>query len=967
MANYPVGSVWKRWDLHVHTPDTALANEFRDWEEYLAAIEAQTDVVVIGVTDYYSISNYERMYRAREDGRIRNIDLLIPNIEFRITPQTAQNKGINLHLLVSPEDSEHIARINEALGRLTFKFREETYSCLPGQLRRLGKQFDPAIKEDHVALSAGINQFKIDFSTIRDWLNAEPWLKRNSLVAVAAGSNDGASGLREDGFQALRFEIMSFADIIFSANPKDREFWLGKSSKGIEEVRSMGGPKPCVHGSDAHRLDKLFKPDYNRFCWIKADTTFEGLRQILLEPEERVWIGETPPCLHDNSRVLSSVTIRNSDGWFDEAPVEFNPGLVGVIGAKGSGKSALADLIAFAGGSWDHTDKSSFLHRARSALAGTEITLAWSDGTVSPAVQVTVKGPGPAKEGEGSVKYLSQRFVERLCSEDVGGKELLSEIESVIFAHLDPTATLNVSSFPDLRAKKTEAVELEKQRIFEELQRLNREIETLRDRNATLPERRAKLETLVKEREGLAKQLPAAATPEEAKAAEALTALQDELNRVLRNVGRNREALVRLDTIADRVTAFEKDMVRFHEVISADLREIGVDETGLAAFRPAFRGDVQAPLKAAKERITAQIAALEGRPDDGQKGTVLALQAAVEELKEKTSADEAKRKRHSDLQKRIGQADMEIERIRREIGEIVEVESQRLTAARAARSAAYRDHFACLRREQAVLEELYGPLQSRLGQSDEKQERRLEFHVRWAVDVDAWVERGFALLDQRKALPYATREAMRDAANEHLLAAWSGGDAGTLVPGMAAFIKPFQNPEVPLRSLLRTNVKPTEFAEWLFSVGHIELRYGIRYNGTDLEKLSPGTKGIVLLMLYLGMEGDDSRPLLVDQPEENLDNESVFNLLAGYFRSAKTRRQIIVITHNPNLVVNTDAEQVIVANCERKENGHPEIRYLSGALENAAEPDGIRQHVCRVLEGGERAFHQREKRYAFKG
>lgn len=967
MANYGIGSVWRRWDLHVHTPETALASEFGDWEEYLSAIEAQTEVTVIGVTDYYSITNYERMLRERADGRLGNIDLLIPNIEFRITPQTANNKGINLHLLVSPDDPAHVTLINEALGRLTFKFRAGSYSCLPEQLCRLGREFDPAIREDHIALSAGINQFKVDFTTIREWLNGEPWLKRNSLIAVAAGSNDGASGLRDDGFQAMRLEIMSFADIIFASNPKEREFWLGKSAKGFEPIRCLRGPKPCVHGSDAHRIDKLFKPDYNRFCWIKADTTFEGLRQILLEPEERVWIGETPPSSHDNSRVLRLVTIRNSNGWFDETPIEFNQGLVGVIGAKGSGKSALADLIAFAAGSWDHNDKSSFLHRARAGLAGTEIALTWDDGTVSPLVQVTSKGPGPAREGGGAVKYLSQRFVERLCSDDVGGRELLAEIESVIFAHLDPTATLNVSSFPDLRTKKTEAVELEKQRIREEMQRANREIEALLDRRATLSERRARLEALTKEREDLIKQLPTAGSPEEAKAVEALTAIQDELNRVLRSVGGYREALVRLDTIADRVKAFENEMARFHEAIAVELPAFGVDGPELEAFRPAFSGNVHAPLQSAMERMKAQIAAVEGRPDDGQKGTVLALQMALEKLKEKTSADEAKRRRYADLQKRIGHVDMDIERFRREIEEIEGAEAQRLIAAREARLTTYKGHFACLRREQAVLEELYRPLQDHLGQSVETQERRLEFYVRWTVDVEAWVERGFSLLDQRKTLPYGTREAMRDAANEFLLPAWTGGEAETIRSGFAAFRKPFQEAGAPVRSLLRANVRPVEFTEWLFSIDHIELRYGIRYNGTDLENLSPGTKGIVLLMLYLGMEGDDSRPLLVDQPEENLDNESVFNLLSAYFRTAKRRRQIVVITHNPNLVVNTDAEQVIVASCERKENGHPEIRYVSGALENAADADGIRQHVCRVLEGGKDAFHQRERRYAFRG
>ncbi len=110
-------------------------------------------------------------------------------------------------------------------------------------------------------------------------------------------------------------------------------------------------------------------------------------------------------------------------------------------------------------------------------------------------------------------------------------------------------------------------------------------------------------------------------------------------------------------------------------------------------------------------------------------------------------------------------------------------------------------------------------------------------------------------------------------------------------------------------------------ADWLFSVDHIELDYGLRYEGVDLESLSPGTKGIVLLILHLAIDQEDQRPLIIDQPDENLDNQSIYDILRGYFRQAKERRQVIIVTHNPNLVVNTDADQVIVARCVRADDG----------------------------------------------
>jgi len=127
----------------------------------------------------------------------------------------------------------------------------------------------------------------------------------------------------------------------------------------------------------------------------------------------------------------------------------------------------------------------------------------------------------------------------------------------------------------------------------------------------------------------------------------------------------------------------------------------------------------------------------------------------------------------------------------------------------------------------------------------------------------------------------------------------------------------------------------------------------------DIEQLSPGTRGIVLLLLYLAIDGTDDRPLIIDQPEENLDPQSIFEELVARFREAKKRRQIIIVTHNANLVVNTDADQVIVASCGRHRPAQLPVKsYEAGGLENKR----IRQRVCDILEGGEKAFKERAKR-----
>ncbi|HTZ67384.1 MAG TPA: hypothetical protein VMB83_07940 [Roseiarcus sp.] len=586
------GSIWRRWDLHTHTPDTIHADQYEGWEPFLRAIEAQNDVVAIGVTDYLSISNYRRMRREKTAGRIPGVRLLVPNIEFRITPATRHGRGINLHLLVAPDEPDHEERIDQALARLVFPYAGHNYSCTGDQLIALGRAFNPALHDPSPALAEGANQFKVEFVRFQEWFEREGWIKRNSLVAVDAGEQDGAAGLQHDGgFTALRHELYGFADMIFSARPGDRSFWLGQSHNG-EAIQRYGRPKPCVHGCDAHSMARLFRPDGNRFCWIKADPSFEGLRQLLHEPAERVWIGETPPDQHDRSRTLQSVAVSGAKGWFDEDPLPLNPGLVSIIGRKGMGKSALNELIAYAGGAWREGDEQSFIHRARPRLKGMRVRLTWGDGRTTEQ-EILAKGT-PTAEAE--VCFLSQRFVERLCADPRAGGELAKEIEAVIFTHLAPTETLNASSFENLREKRTATIRQEQKRLIGDLQGFHREIHELYRRALSLPERRARLAALIAEREAVVNQMPQPTTEDEQKVATELAGEREALAAAIAQQAGHKETLLRIENVREKVRAFQVRMDRLWTEISADLREIGVAEALQAAFKPIFTGDVEGPL-----------------------------------------------------------------------------------------------------------------------------------------------------------------------------------------------------------------------------------------------------------------------------------------------------------------------------------------------------------------------------------
>ena len=268
--------------------------------------------------------------------------------------------------------------------------------------------------------------------------------------------------------------------------------------------------------------------------------------------------------------------------------------------------------------------------------------------------------------------------------------------------------------------------------------------------------------------------------------------------------------------------------------------------------------------------------------------------------------------------------------------------------------------------EEQALRQLYAPLGDRLVDAQGAL-TKLSFSVRRRVDLTTWVTRGEGLLDLRNATKFKGQGSLRKHARTYLVPAWTTGTAEDIAQAMETFRGKFArdliNARPPSIGLAEKQAWTRSVAEWLYETSHIQIEYGIEYEGVTIEQLSPGTRGIVLLLLFLAIDTNDTRPLVIDQPEENLDPHSVFEELVPHFREACLRRQVVIVTHNANLVVNTDADQVIAASSFRVPDVPlPLISYETGSLENG----DIRRLVCQILEGGERPFLERQKRYRLR-
>lgn len=982
------GSEWRRWEPHIHAPGTVMNNQFNGpnaWGDYLTALEQATPVIeAVAVTDYYVTDTYEEVLRHKATGRLPNVQLVFPNVELRLDVATARGGFVNLHLFVSPEDSQHLEELRRLLSRLQFNVMQDRFDCTRADLIRLGRKADPNISDERAALTYGANQFKVNFRQLREVFSESGWAKKNILIGVAGGANDGTSGVRGAADQTIRREIEGFAHVIFASSEAQREFWLGrKPSMSADEIRKVyGGLKPCLHGSDAHDLESVASPFDDRFSWIKGALEFDALRQACIDPTDRAHVGSEPPASATPSQVISEVEILDAP-WMKTPVIPLNPGLVAIIGARGSGKTALADMIAagcdsISAEAWnaDEWANPSFLVRARPLVGDAKVKVTWAAGDPETRTLDGSDANGPFSYER--VRYLSQQFVEELCSSSGLTDGLLREIERVIFeAHPEDTRD-GALNFAELLEQRASRHRLARAREAEAVAQISDRISTELEKEklvASYEAEVAKKKKLVDAYTADRAKLVSKGSEKRAQRHTELAGAANQVRAKLRQFAGQRQTFLAMqDEVKDMRRNQAPEALRQAQ---ARHEHSGMSAEQWAAFLTDYTGPVDEDLTGYVKWVDGEIAKLKGTtptpsdpntpyfPDDTDLSTLAqaTLEAEMARLEKLVNADKDAQRRYAALSASIATETAALQTLTEKLND-ANGAKDRARQLQADREAAYGRAFDALVAEQSVLEGLYAPLMARLAASSGTL-KKLSFSVARLADVEQWAnaaEEG--LIDLRKVGAFRGKGTLEQKANEVLRATWESGDSTAVIAAMAEFRRLYQKDLLDHSPVLRTEQAEfrawsKRFAQWLFSTDHIEIRYGIDYDGIDIRKLSPGTRGIVLLLLYLGLDDKDDRPLVIDQPEENLDPKSVFDELVQLFIEAKAHRQVIMVTHNANLVINTDADQIIIAEAgPHPHNALPPITYVSGGLENAE----IRKMVCDILEGGAGAFQERARR-----
>jgi len=839
--DFSKGSVWRKWDLHFHSQSSHDYQDKSVTDEELIAglIEKRIEAVVI--TDHHKI----------DETRIRNLQnlgkgkiLVLPGIEFR-----SELGGSELmHFIgIFPENSD-----------INYIWKQLQVRC--------------KIDDADIERRGGYEKTFCDFKETANIIH-----ELGGLVSVHAGKKSNSlERLKNDIKDDL--EVNRCIDILEVGNVTDIEAYYKIVFPNIKRII------PIVLCSDNHNI-KEYAAKQN--LWIKADLTFEGLKQIIYEPEERVRIQETNPAFDFEKYAFTEIEIANPVTVFENEPLCFekntiplNQNLVTIIGGRGAGKSVLINY--FANGFKQYnvpSEKSAFNPSA-------DFKVKWRKSLQSSDEIFTLNS-----QHDLPFLFIRQSEVKDKVKD---AKGLGDEIKKIL--------ELETLSFD----RKTD----------ETIQNYKSEFNTIkewfdkRDENNNPINQKSYVQEEIDKNRNLLERI----TTEENK---------EKLEKYTANI----EKLQAGETDKFNLEQLKTDLTEFQQTTNAQITSLN---KGIPAidFKPQIDA-IDAAVKAIDDIIkTAQEENAKIKYDFKDfKGDIASLLSNVERFKTTISVYERRTKEIEEKEKQLNVAITN----KKKIGDLINTE---------------------LQRQKTTIDEswnnllkgkdTWGPEQRELMKKIiNNREIKIEGEI--VFNENIFYELVKEQLDGRTFKGKNSIQDLKDLVG---------------ITDLATYIDFLKNIDTSLQKVeyyLRYGKAEFEniFYELRTRSTYLYVQPKITYKGKPLDKISVGQRGTIYLCLKLATN-TFSQPIIFDQPEDDLDNDFIFNDLINIFKEIKRYRQVIIVTHNANIVVNADAEQVIVAS-----NNEERLSYESGSLEN---PD-INKAVCNILEGGKIAFQQRRNKY----
>lgn len=917
--DFQIGSTWRKWDLHIHTP-ISMCSEYGGqteeiWQKFFEKLEELSkDIKVIGINDYLFLDGYKEVLKYKQNGGLKDIELILPVIEFRLKEFVGHEKlkRLNYHIIFADEATLNYQLI-ETQFLAGFKGKASLNAEVPSDITwggvvtketliELGEKIYNSIPPDKKPqkknyLEIGFNNINFEISKIEELLGekGEHNSYLNNKYFKAIGKTEWESFSWESGILDKK-NIINTTHFIFAASPTVEGVISAKKKLKQQDVNSR-----VLHCSDAHMFP-IFSEIKTKtkdkelghcFTWIKADPTFEGLRQLLFEPEERINLSETNPELDFDKPVFTSIVIstdtkilnsEKSNLSFEEKVIPLNRNLVSIIGGRGQGKSMLINYLANSFGK-EIDDK-----LATKLTASENMVAKWKQSFDSNEKDYPLN-----EKKELPFTFIYQSKIKEIADDPDKLKEEVIEIlkgagyKSPIPKYDEIQVKekfQNYWNIKDWLNKKDVTGDF----LLNDANRVQQRIDAIKENIELATDRSNKelLETFITN----------------------LYQIQENSNAV------ETLRLLKQDLLSLK-TNFNLRFSRFRITeISTERQDLEIDALILANTQSNIE------LKAQNEKIRTE-------NFKNFKGDLSQLLNNLENDRN------------------------EISMLEKEILNIKEKEAD-LLKAKDELNKILKGFYESLLIEAQLINDIW---QNNIFNNPSRNEKENELiknilaNRGIKIESEIFFNKSLFVVSAERLIDGRVVKSKRDKVLEILqigenivqdildftiekLEEINAKNKGTFWEGIDGDIANiFFNQEIRNKYLF---VRPK-----------------ITVNAKELDELSAGQKGTIYLCLKLATQLF-SGPLIFDQPEDDLDNEFINNELISLFLEIKSFRQVIIVSHNANLVVNADSEQIIIAH-----NNNELLRYECGSLENSI----INQGICKILEGGKAAFEKRRSKY----
>ena len=858
------GSEYRKWDMHIHSPYTMVNNQFglsdgkgKIFEDKFIQKIIESNISAVGLTNYFNFT--EEDFRLKK--KLNNIGIAtFLNLEVRLSYINKHDQLFDYHIIFDNE-----------LEDVTIK---NILAQLKANIGSTDKSFNTLTNSEIE------NVANIDFSTLMNVLNNDNDLGGRFLTGFLARGHGSATSDSDPKNMAVYENICVKSDFLIHSScddpatckdkkcahnniMNDREYWLNHSPY----------VRPLLQSSDAHSLEEIG----TKYSWVKADLTFEGLKQIKYEPEYRICVKKDKPILEKDELVIDKIQYKNCNIYLSE-------NLNAIIGGRSTGKSTLLNSIAKKLGHELTTKSYSFENLD-------DFHIIWKD---------------QQEENSRRIEYIPQEHMYTLAREREKLKDLVGSI--IQSKDMDLELKKYEQNCNNLRIEIIELLEnyKENQNSISELVKPEAEEQATKNR---IENYEANIKLLM----------------DDSKISEMEGKLFETQNRELQEL-KNKRAIYESDLkYLSSIPPITFEIKSYDNTLSPspDLRiEIGQLN---ARLQDTFRKQQEYEIGRIKLNKEDQIRINENKinsieNDSTYKRCIEATKnnSEIARLNSLIKGEYDNLSRIEKFKNRKNELDKENIDIKNKIISKYKVYSK------------YREDL----------------LSSFKIEDDDSLKISIEFNLKdLELEFDYISARGRSKQDFIDKLTNSFDEVIDSI---------------------------FEDDNLTFNG----NRNKLNHIEHFFTTNFYDYQFEIEYQGDKFDQMSPGKKAFIVLKLIL--EFSDSKiPVLIDQPEDSLDNRAIYNQLTQYIKQTKLKRQIIIVTHNPNIVVAGDAENIIVANQQSddfpNQNGE-KFDYINGALENnknnlesqfILQKQSIRTHVCDILEGGEDAFINREKKYSF--